>query len=117
MIGDLLTHEDEPVPSGVTVTAHHPMYDYMRKTYRPPYQAKEIMVPVFKNGKQVYTPPPLKQIREHAKVEMSKLEAETKRFTNPHIYKVSLSDKLHQIKKDLLTWHQENNSNPEKGQA
>jgi nicotinate phosphoribosyltransferase len=117
MIGDLLTHEEEPVPSGVTVTAHHPMYEYMRKTYRPPYQAKEIMVPVFKNGKQVYTPPSLKQIREHAEVDMSKLEAETKRFTNPHIYKVSLSDKLHQIKKDLLAWHQENNPNHDKGQA
>jgi nicotinate phosphoribosyltransferase len=115
MMGDLLTHEEEPVPSGVTVTAHHPMYEYMRKTYRPPYQAKEIMVPVFKNGKQIYTLPSLKQIREHAEVEMSQLEAETKRFANPHIYKVSLSDRLYQIKKDLLTWHQENNSTHEKG--
>ncbi len=117
MIGDLLTHEEEPVPSGIMVTAHHPMYEYMKKTYRPPYVAKEIMVSVFKNGKQVYTPPPLRQIREHAEEEISRLEAETKRFSNPHIYKVSLSDKLHQIKKDLLLWHQENSSNHGKGRS
>ena len=117
MIGDLLTHVDEPVPSGVTVTAHHPMYEYMRKTYRPPYQAREIMVPVFKSGKQVYDPPSLKQIRKHAEEEMGRIEAETKRFSNPHIYKVSLSDRLYQIKKDLFVWHQEKNSNREKGQA
>jgi hypothetical protein len=55
--------------------------------------------------------------REHAKVEMSKLEKLKQNVSNPHIYKVSLSDKLHQIKKDLLTWHQENSSNHEKGQA
>jgi nicotinate phosphoribosyltransferase len=117
MMGDLLTHVDEPVPSGVTVTAHHPMYEYMKKTYRPPYQAREIMVPVFKNGKQVYDPPSIERVRKHAEEEMSRLEAESKRFSNPHIYKVSLSDKLHQIKKDLFVWHQEKNSNHEKGQA
>ncbi len=75
------------------------------------------MVPVFKDGKQVYDPPSLESVRKHAEEETNRIEAETKRFSNPHIYKVSLSDKLHQIKKDLFTWHQEENSNHEKGQA
>jgi nicotinate phosphoribosyltransferase len=112
MLGDLLTEVDEPVPSRTRVTAHHPMYDYMKKTYKPPYEAKEIMVPVFKDGKQVYDPPSLDEIRKHAAEEMRSLEDESKRFSNPHIYKVSLSDRLHQMKKTLLTLHHERNGKP-----
>jgi nicotinate phosphoribosyltransferase len=111
MMGDLLTDVEEPIPLGKPVIAHHPMYDYMKKTYRPPYEAREIMVPIFKNGRQVYEPPSLMDVRQHAAKELESLENETKRFTNPHLYKVSLSDKLHLIKKNLLLWHQENASN------
>jgi nicotinate phosphoribosyltransferase len=93
------------------VTAHHPMYDYLKKTYKPPYYAREIMIPVYKDGNQVYDPPSLKQIKKNAEEELESLEAETKRFINPHIYKVSLSDRLHQIKKRLLTEHQLNRTN------
>ncbi|MBN2035083.1 MAG: nicotinate phosphoribosyltransferase [Deltaproteobacteria bacterium] len=105
MMGDLLTEANEPVPEAVPVIAHHPMYDYLKKTYKPPYYAKEIMVPIYKEGKQVYDPPPLKEIKNHAEEELESLEEETKRFINPHIYKVSLSNSLHQIKKQLLTSH------------
>jgi nicotinate phosphoribosyltransferase len=108
MMGDLLTEVEEPIPSGKPILAHHPMYDYMKKTYRPPYEAREIMVPIFKNGKQVYDPPSLRDVRQHAAKELESLENETKRFTNPHLYKVSLSDRLHHIKKDLLLLHHEN---------
>jgi nicotinate phosphoribosyltransferase len=114
MMGDLLADFDEPVPSGRLVTAHHPMYEYMRKTYRPPYEAREIMVSIFKDGKQVYDSPSLDKIRKHAAEEMRSLEDETKRFSNPHIYKVSLSDMLHQMKKTLLSQHHEKNANPAK---
>jgi nicotinate phosphoribosyltransferase len=109
MSGDLLAHVDEPVPSGEHVRAHHPMYDYLKKTYRPPYQAREIMVPVIVDGKQVYQPPSLEETRRHAGRELESLEPEYKRFSNPHVYKVSLSDKLHEIKRTLLTYHQERN--------
>ncbi len=111
MMGDLLMGVEEPLPSGKPVVAHHPMYDYMKKTYRPPYEAREIMVPIIKNGKQVYEPPSLQDVRGHAAGELDSLENETRRFTNPHLYKVSLSDSLHHIKKDLLLWHHENASN------
>jgi nicotinate phosphoribosyltransferase len=111
MMGDLLTDVDEPVPGSAPVVAHHPMYDYMRKTYKPPFYAREIMVPIFREGRQVYDPPSLRQSRQHAEEELESLEAETKRFINPHIYKVSLSDNLYHIKKRLLIWHQTNFAN------
>jgi nicotinate phosphoribosyltransferase len=107
MIGDLLMEVDEPLPRDRPVQAHHPMYDYMKKIYRPPYKAEEIMVPIFKDGKQVYDPPNLEDVRKRAFDQIARLEPEYKRITNPHIYKVSLSDELHGIKNSLLSMHQE----------
>lgn len=105
MIGDLLTQIDETVPHSRPVMAHHPMYDYMKKVYRPPFRAVELMVPVFLNGKQVYNCPPLTSVRKLALQQLDELEPEFKRFSNPHIYKVSLSEKLHRVKKNLLSFH------------
>ncbi|MBW2207951.1 MAG: nicotinate phosphoribosyltransferase, partial [Deltaproteobacteria bacterium] len=96
-------------PSGAPVRAHHPMYDYMKKTYKPPYSAAEIMVPIFLGGKQVYQSPGLEQIRQRAALEIESLEPEYKRFVNAHIYMVSLSDKVYQTKKSLLNYYQEKN--------
>ncbi|MBI4963794.1 MAG: nicotinate phosphoribosyltransferase [Desulfomonile tiedjei] len=109
MIGDLLAQEDEPIPSGEFVRAHHPMYDYMKKTYRPPYSAAELMVPIFLDGRQVYQPPSLEEVKARAAKDIGSLEPEYKRFTNPHIYKVSLSDRSYQIKKGLLDFYQDRN--------
>jgi nicotinate phosphoribosyltransferase len=106
MVGDLLTQWDEPLPSG-TVRAHHPMYDYMKKIIKPPYFAKELMVPIFVNGEQVYESPSLDEIRKLAASDVASLEPEYKRFSNPHIYKVSLSDTMYRIKKELLNYHQD----------
>ncbi|HMK34672.1 MAG TPA: nicotinate phosphoribosyltransferase [Desulfomonilaceae bacterium] len=107
MIGDLLTQEEEALPKGEPVRAHHPMYDYMKKMYMPPYTAEELLVPVFINGKQVYESPGLDKIRQHALQGIESLEPEYKRFRNPHIYKVSLSDKAYHTKKNLLNFYQE----------
>lgn len=83
------------------------MYDYMKKTYRQPYRAEELMVQVFSGGQQVYQSPPLAAIRQRAKDQIDSLEPEYKRLPNPHIYKVSLSDKLYRIKKELLQYYQD----------
>ncbi len=109
MIGDLLMAIDEPVPENTPTLAHHPMYDYMKKVYRPPYKTEEIMVPIFKNGKQVYQSPPIQDMRQRVQNQINRLEPEYKRITNPHIYKVSLSNKLHETKKRLLSQHQDSN--------
>lgn len=114
MVGDLLTEVNEPVPQGEPVIAHHPMYEYMKKVYRRPYRAAELMVPIFLGGKQVYEPPHLDEIRQRARNQIDSLEPEYKRLPNPHIYKVSLSEKLYRVKKDLLTYHQEQNHSGKK---
>ena len=66
------------------------------------YEMKEILVPVFKNGQCVYESPSTMEIREIAQREMDTLWDESRRLVNPQKVYVDLSDKLYDMKKELL---------------
>lgn len=66
------------------------------------YTLREMLVPVFRNGECVYTSPSVMEIRGYCAKEKETLWDETKRFANPHKVYVDLSEKLFQIKSDLL---------------
>ena len=66
------------------------------------YSAKELMIPIFKNGKLVYDMPDLVSIRRYCAEQLDTLWPEVKRFSNPHHYYVDLSRKLWETKQDLL---------------
>lgn len=66
------------------------------------FTLREILVPIFENGKCVYTSPKVMEIRDYCKKELDTLWDETRRFINPHEMYVDLSKKLYDIKIDLL---------------
>lgn len=66
------------------------------------YIFRELQVPVFLGGQCVYASPSAKEIREYCAREVDTLWDEVKRFENPHNYYVDLSQKLWDIKQDLL---------------
>ena len=59
-------------------------------------------MPIFKDGKQVYELPALTDIRCHCEEEIEGMWDEVRRFSNPHNYYVDLSQKLWDIKNDML---------------
>ena len=64
--------------------------------------AKELLVPIFKNGELVYKLPKLDDIQKYCAEQVDTLWDEVKRFDNPHTYYVDLSQKLWDIKDRLL---------------
>ncbi len=75
-----------------------------KKTYLEPnsYTLKELLVPVFLSGKCVYNSPSVMDIREYCTKELDTLWDEAKRLVNPHVVYVDLSNKLYQVKTQLL---------------
>ena len=67
------------------------------------FEARELLVPIFKNGELVYKQPSLEEIRAYCAAQVDTLWDEVKRFDNPHRYYVDLSQKLYDIKQELLT--------------
>ena len=66
------------------------------------FTAKELQVPIFKNGELVYKCPDIHEIRAYCQEQVETLWDEVKRFDNPHDYYVDLSQKLWDIKYNLL---------------
>ena len=100
-IADYLTVYDEVVDDSKDMTIFDP--DATWKTKRVyNFTARELQVPVFKDGKLVYKLPSLEEIRAYCLSQVDTLWDEVKRFDNPQTYFVDLSQKLWDIKYDLL---------------
>ena len=61
------------------------------------------MKKIFDKGECVYNVPPLEVTREYCRIEIDGLWDEVKRFENPHSYYVDLSQKLWDIKNNMLS--------------
>lgn len=102
MRGDVLFFEDEILAGNQPIQAFHPMLAHVHKTYPPRYKREEILVPIFQGGKRVYSLPPLADIQARTLQNLRYLRPEHKRLQNPHIYHVSLGERLFKQKQDLI---------------
>lgn len=66
------------------------------------YTVKELQVKVFENGKLIYEMPTLKEIADYSKKDLSTIWDEVKRLNNPQKYYVDLSQKLYDLKNEML---------------
>lgn len=98
---DLICVFDETIDDTKSLEIFDPVHTWKRKILTN-FTARELLVPIFKDGKQVYTLPDIHEIREHCKREISFLWDEVLRFENPHNYYVDLSQKLWDIKNVML---------------
>lgn len=67
----------------------------------PEGDSEEILIPIFKNGKQVYDLPSLDETREYCKSQMNCMNPRLKATIFPDFYKVCLEDGLNQVKSEL----------------
>ena len=65
-------------------------------------QFEDLLVPIFKEGAQVYECPPLGEIRSHTLEQLEGFHGGVKRLLNPHEYPVGLEAGLHRLKTDLI---------------
>jgi len=63
---------------------------------------EDLLVPIFRAGKLVYTPPPLAESRKRTLSQLDLLDPRTTRLVNPHTYLVGLEEHLHKHKAELI---------------
>lgn len=100
-LADEMCLHDERVDTASPRTIFDPAETWKTKTLEN-FDARELLVPIFKNGKQVYTSPSAKEIRAYCLAQIDTLWDEVTRFENPHNYYVDLSQKLWDIKMNLI---------------
>lgn len=102
---DFLTLNDEDPTKDEKIVLHHP-YDQNKFRTISKDQISEIedlLVDILQDGKLVYEFPSIEKLREKRKDDLSKLDTGVKRLINPHLYHVSISKKLWDLKQALIT--------------
>lgn len=102
-LGDVIALNDEVI-SKEKYTLVHPTETY-KKTTLTNYYVRELLVPIFVDGKCVYKDPTLKEKQDYCEKEYQTLYPEITRLNNPHTYYVDLSDKLRKLKNELIEFH------------
>ncbi len=100
-IADLITCEDEVVDDSQPYELFDRDFTWKRKVVEN-YTARELLQPLFVKGKCVYEYPHIEKIKTYCKEQIDTLWDEVLRFENPHNYYVDLSQKLWDLKSDML---------------
>jgi len=66
------------------------------------YSIRELLIPIFENGKKVYTSPSVMEIKENCNKELDTLWEEYRRLRNPHIVPVDLSEPLYNLREKMI---------------
>ena len=100
---DLICLADEVFDESRDLTIFDPLETWKRtKLKAGTYELRELLVPVFRKGECVYTSPSVMELRDICSKELDTLWEEHRRLINPSQMYVDLSDKLYDIKKNLL---------------
>lgn len=100
-IADVMCVHDEVIDDSKPYEIFDQNYTWKRKVVENFY-VEPLQIPVFINGELVYDLPTLSEIRKHSAKELGRLWEEVKRFDNPHTYYFDLSQKLWDIKHEML---------------
>jgi nicotinate phosphoribosyltransferase len=101
---DLLSLQDEDPRSMKPLELRHPSDREIRRTIGSvdTGRIETLLEDVIKDGRLVYEALPIDEIRKLRDHDLDRLDPGVKRLVNPHIYHVSLTPKLWQLKRDLV---------------
>lgn len=103
-MADLITLSDEEVDQNAPYELFDPDHTWKRKTVDN-FVARHLLQPVFVGGKCVYNSPTLPEIQSYCRNQISHLWDEVLRFENPHNYYVDLSQRLWDLRGEMLSSH------------
>lgn len=101
---DLLTLQDEDPRTLERITLRHPADATKTRTLRRSELTaiEPLLADVLIQGRLVYEPPPIEGLRARRSADMERLDPGVKRLVNPHIYHVSLTPRLWDLKVELI---------------
>ena len=98
-VGDLIYDVGDGEPSRTLVDLQDAT---RRKTVPEDASHEDLLVPVIRAGRIVYSPPPLAESRARAARQLEHLHGGIKRFVNPHRYPVGVDPALHDRRTKMI---------------
>ncbi len=99
-VADMVFDEELGAPAAPTIV--DPGDLTRRKEIPAGTEHTDLLVPIFRQGKRVYEPPPLKEVRQRTANQLAGFHGGVKRFANPHQYPAGLERGLFDLKTHLI---------------
>jgi nicotinate phosphoribosyltransferase len=101
---DLLGLDDEDPRQMAQILLHHPTEHTTYRVLRQDDVAEieTLLVDVLQEGKLVYDRPSIEEMRQRRQADLARLDPGVRRIMNPHIYHVSLTERLWDLKQALI---------------
>ncbi len=100
---DLISLFNEDIPAQSPLVLRHPTMENKQRTLKKSEidYIEKLLIPVIQSGKIVYDMPDIPKMRKIRQADINALDPGVRRLMNPHIYHVSLSQKLWDLKQEL----------------
>lgn len=99
-VADAIYNIEDPIDKGCTII--HPFDPTHQKSLSGDIPFFDLLVPIFREGKRIYTLPSLREIRDRTQEELMHFPDGIKRFLNPHQYIVGMEKSLYEMKIQLI---------------
>lgn len=108
-LADLITLDDEKIIEGKDYIFYHPFSetDFFKLNESKYSSIQPLLTKKMEDGKRINKQKSLQDIQKFAQENLSLFHKSYKRQINPHIYKVSLSKKLKNLKRELVAKERE----------
>ena len=101
-IADLLAKADQKLDFSKPLRYVDPVKPWKNR-YFEDCTAKELQIPIFKNGRLIYEQPSMKEIAEYVRRQLeNEIWEEEQRFENPHNHYMDMTPELYEEKMNLL---------------
>jgi nicotinate phosphoribosyltransferase len=101
---DLLSLGSEDPHAMDTIILHHPFEHNVQRTLKQEdlSEIEPLLVDILQEGKLIYDLPPIDEMRQRRQADVGRLDPGVRRLLNPHIYHVSLTSRLWDLKQQLI---------------
>ena len=96
---------EETVEPGNTYRFRHPLADYRYFSHTVDGESRALLKKRLEHGEPCGPLASLEEIRAHVSAELECFDSTYKRLLNPHVYKVSVTEKLRNLKLELINRH------------
>ncbi len=100
LVADMIYDTQQPVQGEAIII--DPMDDTRRKRIPSDTHYEDLLVPIFEQGKTIYTSPDVHSMRNRTAAQLARLHPSILRFKNPHDYPVGLEKNLYELKNNLI---------------
>ncbi len=102
IVTDLIALPDEEIEPGKVITGINPANPNQQTVYQDFDQVEPLHISIFEEGKRVYDPPALIDVKNYAQERLNTIRLESRRLEQPHSLKVSVTERFWDYRQTVI---------------